>query len=102
MLDGTEVIYVARAAQARIMAIDIHVGTRLPAYCTSMGRVMLAHLPERQLNAVLRKIKFESFTPKTVRSGTDLRQRLSERVEPRGSGRNQRPSEVTPLQHSPI
>jgi IclR family transcriptional regulator, pca regulon regulatory protein len=78
MLDGTDIIYVARAAQARIMAIDIHVGTRLPAYCTSMGRVMLAYLPQNQLDGVLRKVKFERHTPKTVRSASELRGMLSE------------------------
>lgn len=78
MLDGLDIIYVARAAQARIMAIDIHVGTRLPAYCTSMGRVLLAHLPETQLDEVLRRIKFKAFTPKTVSSARELRERLAE------------------------
>ncbi len=78
MLDGADVIYVARAAQARIMAIDIHVGTRLPAYCTSMGRVLLAHLPERELNLRLPKIKFAPFTSKTVLTARELQQRLLE------------------------
>ncbi len=78
MLDGADVIYVARAAQARIMAIDIHVGTRLPAYCTSMGRVLLAHLPERELNLRLPKIKFAPFTSKTVQTARELQQRLLE------------------------
>ncbi len=46
ILDGAEIVYVARAAQKRVMSIALMPGTRLPAYCTSMGRVMLAALPE--------------------------------------------------------
>lgn len=46
ILDGAEIVYVARAAQRKVMSIALMPGSRLPAYCTSMGRVMLAALPE--------------------------------------------------------
>jgi IclR family pca regulon transcriptional regulator len=47
-LDGTEVVYVARVASRRVMAVNLSVGARVPAYATSMGRVLLAGLgPER-------------------------------------------------------
>lgn len=49
ILDETEIVYVARAAQQRVMSIALMPGSRLPAYCTSMGRVLLsAQPPERQ------------------------------------------------------
>src|SRR5476649_2384350 len=46
VLDNGEIVYIARAAQRRVMSIGLNVGSRLPAYCTSMGRVLLAALPE--------------------------------------------------------
>ncbi len=48
ILDGTEIVYVARAAQRKLMSISLMPGSRLPAYCTSMGRVLLAALPDAE------------------------------------------------------
>lgn len=53
VLDGAEIVYVARAAQKKVMSIGLMPGSRLPAFCTSMGRVMLAALPEAQVRALL-------------------------------------------------
>ncbi|WP_334184578.1 IclR family transcriptional regulator domain-containing protein [Novosphingobium sp.] len=53
VLDGTDILYVARASRSRIMAIGLHVGSRLPAWCTSMGRVLLSALPPREREALL-------------------------------------------------
>jgi IclR family pca regulon transcriptional regulator len=66
MLDGGQIVYVARSAASRILAAGLSVGSRLPAYCTSMGRVLLGALPDEQLKAYLRDLKPTSFTPKTV------------------------------------
>ena len=77
LLDGTEIVYVARANVTRIMAIDLGVGTRLPAFCTSMGRVLLANLPANELESVLPKIEFKRFTDRTVTSVEKLRQVLA-------------------------
>ncbi|WP_248255916.1 IclR family transcriptional regulator C-terminal domain-containing protein [Georgenia sp. EYE_87] len=49
VLDGSEITYIARVASRRIMSVDLGVGTRLPAYATSMGRVLLAGLPEDEV-----------------------------------------------------
>jgi IclR family transcriptional regulator, pca regulon regulatory protein len=46
ILDGADIVYVARAAQRKVMSIALMPGSRLPAYCTSMGRVLLSALPE--------------------------------------------------------
>jgi IclR family pca regulon transcriptional regulator len=73
LLDGTEIVYVARAHVTRIMAIDLGVGTRLPAFCTSMGRVLLANLPPDELETVLPKIEFTRYTDRTVTSVEKLR-----------------------------
>jgi len=53
ILDGAEIVYVARAAQRKVMSISLMPGSRLPAFCTSMGRVMLAALPEAEARAML-------------------------------------------------
>src|ERR1051325_11464633 len=45
VLDGNDIVYVARVPTKRIMSVNLSVGTRLPAYATSMGRVLLAGLP---------------------------------------------------------
>ena len=66
MLDGDQIVYVARSAASRILAAGLSVGSRLPAYCTSMGRVLLSALPDRQLNAYLRALRPKAHTPKTI------------------------------------
>ncbi|WP_225798902.1 IclR family transcriptional regulator C-terminal domain-containing protein [Streptomyces sp. NK15101] len=66
VLDGDDIRYVARVAGTRIMHIDITVGTRLPAYATSMGRVLLGALPAAERAARLGRITPEALTPRTV------------------------------------
>lgn len=68
ILDGTDIVYVARAAQRRVMSIGLMPGSRLPAHCTSMGRVLLAALPESEARAV---IDASDLTPRTPRSLSD-------------------------------
>ncbi|MGB0035955.1 MAG: IclR family transcriptional regulator C-terminal domain-containing protein [Candidatus Acidiferrales bacterium] len=75
-LDGVDIIYVARATVTRIMSIDLGVGSRLPAYCTSMGRVLLAHLPPDELEPYLARVEFSHRTDRTVSSIEKLRQVL--------------------------
>jgi len=76
-LDGTDIIYLARANVTRIMAIDLGVGSRLPAFCTSMGRVLLASLPPQQLEPLLQRVTFTRYTDRTVSSLEKLRQVLN-------------------------
>jgi IclR family pca regulon transcriptional regulator len=66
MLDAGDIVYVARAAASRIMAAGLSVGSRLPAYCTSMGRVLLAALSDERLEAYLHDLKPKAYTPKTI------------------------------------
>jgi IclR family transcriptional regulator, pca regulon regulatory protein len=75
-LDGTEIVYIARANVTRIMSIDLGVGSRLPAFCTTMGRVLLAHLPPEEAEEVLSRIAFQRFTERTVVGVEKLRQIL--------------------------
>lgn len=76
MLDGLDVLYVARANATRIMSIDLGVGSRLPAFCTSMGRVLLANLPAEELEACLKQIRWNAYTDRTVPSVAKLRRIL--------------------------
>ena len=62
ILDDWEIVYVARAAQQRVMSINLMPGSRMPAYCASMGRVLLAALPEA---TVLDMLKRHPATPRT-------------------------------------
>ncbi len=66
ILDGAEIVYVARAAQRRVMSIALMPGSRLPAYCTSLGRVMLAALPEKQVKEHLETQSLLARTPYTL------------------------------------
>jgi IclR family pca regulon transcriptional regulator len=70
VLDGPEIVYVLRVPTHRIMTIGLSIGSRLPAYCTSMGRVLLGGLPEDELDAVLARSPMTALTRHTV---TDTR-----------------------------
>ncbi|WP_260705046.1 IclR family transcriptional regulator domain-containing protein [Edaphobacter flagellatus] len=72
-LDGDDIVYVARSTVNRVMAVDLHIGSRLPAYCTSMGRILLAYLPADQLEAYLARVALTPFTTRTVTSVEKLR-----------------------------
>lgn len=76
VLDGDEVVYVARAATQRILSIGIGVGSRLPAYCTSMGRVLLAHLDDIDLDEYLARVQLARHTAHTITDRSVLRQEL--------------------------
>jgi IclR family transcriptional regulator, pca regulon regulatory protein len=65
-LDGEDIVYIARTSVARVMSVDLHIGSRLPAYCTSMGRVLLAHLPAEQLEHYLARVVLTPHTTRTV------------------------------------
>jgi IclR family transcriptional regulator, pca regulon regulatory protein len=73
VLDDTDVIYVARVPTRRIMSITLAVGTRLPAFVTSMGRVLLAGLPDEELEERLSRIEIAPLTPRTVKDKEALR-----------------------------
>jgi len=76
VLDGDDVVYVARVPTRRIMTVAINVGTRFPAYATSMGRVLIAHLPAQQVEAYLSRVRLEQLTARTVGSVAELRAEL--------------------------
>jgi IclR family pca regulon transcriptional regulator len=80
-LDEDEIVYIARAATRRIMSVTLNVGSRLPAYCTSMGRVLLAQLPREEIDEFLGRVRMRSITEKTITSRDVLRRVLDQVLE---------------------
>jgi IclR family pca regulon transcriptional regulator len=78
VLDRDEIVYVARVPTKRIMTISLAVGSRLPAFATSMGRVMLADLPDVQIDAFLARSELTPLTSRTVTDPGALRALLLE------------------------
>ncbi|HJV00510.1 MAG TPA: IclR family transcriptional regulator C-terminal domain-containing protein [Burkholderiaceae bacterium] len=77
VLEDGEVLYVARAATSRVMSVALNTGSRLPAYCTSLGRVLLAHLPPAELDQYLARTRLRPMTDNTVTSVKRLREILA-------------------------
>ncbi|QFR01410.1 helix-turn-helix domain-containing protein [Streptomyces phaeolivaceus] len=76
VLDGDDIVYVARVPTSRIMTATITVGTRFPAQVTSVGRVILAQLPDEEIDARLARADPEPFTRHTLTSADRLRAEL--------------------------
>ena len=83
VLDGADVVYVAREPTQRIMTVVISVGTRFPAFATSMGRVLLAGLGDDELDAFLETAELNALTAATVTDRERLR-KVIERVRRQG------------------
>lgn len=76
VLDGADVVYVVRTEARRIIRIDLSVGSRLPAYLNSMGRVLLSALSEQALDAYLAELKPVAATKQTVTDKAELKKRI--------------------------
>lgn len=72
-LDLPDIVYVARVPTRRIMTVTLGVGARLPAHATSMGRVLLASLPEEDLDRFLEETPLHAYTDKTITDANELR-----------------------------
>ncbi len=66
VLDGCDVVYVARVPARRIMSVSLTVGTRLPAFCTSMGRVLLAAKTDAEIADYLAATELKAYTANTI------------------------------------
>jgi len=77
VLSGEDVVYVARVPGRHILSVALHVGTRLPAWCTSMGRVLLSDLPPAELARFLDKATIEPRTPKSITDRAMLAKRIA-------------------------
>lgn len=83
ILDEADIVYVARAAHKRVMSVALMPGSRLPAYCTSMGRVLLAALPRDESLRILNLTPCAARTPFTLTRIEDVMEKLDE-VRARG------------------
>jgi IclR family pca regulon transcriptional regulator len=77
VLDGDDIVYVARVPTSRIMRVAINVGTRFPAHATSMGRVQLAALSDAELDAYLARADLRALTSRTLTEPDALRAELA-------------------------
>jgi IclR family transcriptional regulator, pca regulon regulatory protein len=66
VLDGDEVVFVARASPARVFPAGVDIGYRLPAFCTSVGRILLGRLSNDELAAAINGMTLKSQTPETI------------------------------------
>lgn len=76
VLDGQDVLYISRIAAPRLHSVTLNVGSRLPAWVTSMGRVLIAELPEAAREDFIQKIVPQEFTSRTISTTDALRAEL--------------------------
>lgn len=77
VLDGDEIVFVLRVPSRRLLSFDPSIGSRVPAYVHSIGRTLLAALPDAELDAYLARVKPEPLTPHTVADPVQLRTELA-------------------------
>ena len=75
-LDGEDILYLARSVTSRVISVTLNVGSRLPAHCTSIGHVLLASLPEKDLQNYLEHADLRLFTERTITSRQKLLEQL--------------------------
>lgn len=80
-LDGEEIVYVARFPSRHAVSVDLHVGSRLPAFCTAAGRAMLSCLPPVEAQAILEASRRAPMTDRTVRDVPALMRLLAQARE---------------------
>jgi IclR family transcriptional regulator, pca regulon regulatory protein len=78
VLYRTEIVYVLRVPTHKIMTINLSIGSRLPAYCTSMGRVLLSALDDETLDATLGATQLYAHTPRTVTDKEELKKLIAQ------------------------
>jgi IclR family transcriptional regulator, pca regulon regulatory protein len=78
VLDGVEIVYVARASVRTLLRLEAHIGSRFPAYATSTGRVLLAGVTPERLEHYLANAPFEALTERTVTEPARLRALIDE------------------------
>lgn len=76
ILDGDNILYLARATSSHLVQTELSLGSRLPAYCTSMGRILLSYRDPSEVEAYLARVKFVRHTPMTKVNINALRREL--------------------------
>lgn len=83
ILDRWDVVYVDQIESPNVVKMFAAVGSRGPAYCTGSGKVLLAHLSDREIERFLREVPLKGFTSRTITDAGRLRREL-ERIRSRG------------------
>src|SRR5438876_8997315 len=78
VLDGVEIVYVARTSVPTLVRLEAHVGSRFPAHATSTGRVLLAGLSAERLERYFKQARLEALTERTVVDPGKLRQLIED------------------------
>jgi IclR family pca regulon transcriptional regulator len=78
LLEGTDIVYVMRVPTRRILTVNISIGTSLPAYAQSMGRVLLGGLTAEELDCYFATVELKPFTKKTIVDPVRLRKIIAE------------------------
>ena len=78
LLEGTEIVYIARASQRRVMSIGLLPGSRLPSHCTTMGRVLLSALSDEEARAIISQCDLTPRTAFSLTDPTDIMAKLAE------------------------
>lgn len=76
ILDGDEILYIYSIEGSNTLKLDLKIGSNQPAYCTALGRVLLAYLSEEKINHYFQKIKLKSYTSYTITSKDKLKKEL--------------------------
>jgi IclR family pca regulon transcriptional regulator len=72
VLDGVEIVYIERVRSSDVVNLDLNTGSRLPAYCTSMGKAILASMDEKKTRELIKKMNIVPLTPYTITKKTAL------------------------------
>jgi DNA-binding IclR family transcriptional regulator len=83
ILEGSHVIYIDKIEPARSVRMITRIGASNPVHCTSVGKAMLAFLPEERLNDILGRLRFERYTSHTISTAEALRAEI-EKTRRRG------------------
>lgn len=78
VLESDEVLFISRSQTSRVLSVALSAGSRLPAYCTSLGRVLLAGLSDAELDGYFARVKLVAYTDRTVVSEAQLREILAD------------------------
>jgi IclR family pca regulon transcriptional regulator len=77
ILDGEDIVYVVRVAGPAVMTATVHVGARMPAFATALGRVLLAGLSDPEIDRFLQSAELRPFLPRTITDPEKLRAELA-------------------------
>lgn len=78
LFDDTSIVYAIRQLSKREYYYSSLIGRRMPIYCTSGGRMMLAHLPKEEMNDILKRCTLKALTPKTIHEPAKVRAKVAE------------------------